>query len=385
LNVFTTFFIAFLLLRDNDVAREMYAQSDTGKNASPDQIKSMAGSFDVMITLTITVVFYGLVLLYVRKMKDYINGKISAVELYKLKHPDSTEITRFCTKCGKENTEGRSFCENCGAGMVHGAKVKKKASSLRTAINIILTILIVFMIGGYKAQQDRKAATNVFNDVLKDTQTTSAENKKYVDLVKKILDYNKTENIKLFPSCLKVENSQVPEFSSFKTEESLKKNLTDLEKCVKEHDGFDKVYDDLIKRMMNEGEDWMAEGNFTEEEKEEFRRSFAKNLYDSKKRELVLKQGVAEQNYYANIQKLYEFLLANFSSYQIDVNEFGEEDIFFSNDKVAEEYDLVAEEFGVALDDYLKAYEELETYINSGLEKLGLDLKLSDVEEYMQK
>jgi hypothetical protein len=43
----------------------------------------------------------------------------------------------FCSKCGKENTEGALFCAGCGASLTGVQPATKKKTSLSTAAGII--------------------------------------------------------------------------------------------------------------------------------------------------------------------------------------------------------------------------------------------------------
>lgn len=382
MNVFTTIFVALLLLNDSNISKELYLQSSSVKDLSDEEVGQRITPNFIWTVVLMEIIIHGLLSLYVYKKRDYIAGKVTNDSNADNKN---SIVNLFCVKCGKEITKGDSFCSNCGANAANSVSSPKKNKFLKHVLYIVLTLTVVAALGNFRIQQRNSEDAKIINDALKGSNTASIENKKYVNLLQQILEYNKTENEKTYPICLKLDKSELLQYSTFKTKESLQIYIDDLNGCLREYSNFEEKYDSLMRDAANKIEELMARENISEKEKQGVKKGFEESLNDKKKRNLVIKQSQALQTYYISTLKIYNFLLVNFSSYEIDYDETGEFNIYFSDGTKENEYYGILDELDVSLTDFSEADNELNSYLNGLFEKTGAGVNANDIQNFMQK
>ena len=213
-------------------------------------------------------------------------------------------------------------------------------------------------------------------DVIYDTDTSLPENKKYVDVTKKIYEPIRLEYKSFSKTVDSMYLSDLFELSSFKDIKRMKNIVSDLNIMIIEWEKYDKKLLETKNNAKNIAIENLGEskGNeFYSGFEEGFNRSFvyAKRYNDTGK------------DYFNNIISLYNFLIANYSDYEIDYDEYGEENIYFYSSYGLNTYNKYIEENNKLYENYILSEKEYNNYMNNNLKEYGMSVE--DIEYFLEK
>ena len=222
-------------------------------------------------------------------------------------------------------------------------------------------------------ENEKKETENILRDIIYNTETSSPENKKYIDVIKKIYEPVKVEHKRINTVFNSMYLSDLLEYSSFKDIERMKKIVSDLNLLIIELEKYDKKMLEIKDNARN-----IAMEDLGEVDGEKAYLSFEEGF--SKTFVYIEKCDNAEKKYFSNIISLYNFLIANYNDYEIDYDEYGEENIYFYSDYNLNKFNQYTEKNNRLYESYLLSEKEYNNYVNNNLKEYGMSIK--DIESY---
>lgn len=205
--------------------------------------------------------------------------------------------------------------------------------------------------------------------------TNQSEQIEFVDLLSQIFSGYQQGQSKEFPATLALDSSNVLEFDSYETKESLKNSIDLLSQSISELDRADEI----IRLLKEEAREQIRDSYLSEEEKASMLSSFNSSANDADRTYLTQRRYKTLQQTYQEMLELYNFLLSNFSDYEIDFDEYGYENIFFYSDKNINLYNTHMEEIQKASLRFVEAEEALIENVNKQFSAEGVDINAEDL------
>ena len=314
----------------------------------------------------------------------------------------------YCSECGQNNKEEAKFCCKCGKQLLEknndvkvtstdnkesNVEINHKISSpkKKSFLSIVLIIIFIFIalgaVGNYfdsvEQEDANKEATKIFDDAMRGTNTALTENSEYVDLIKKSLDYYKFEANKMFEACLSFDENEFLELSSFEPQSKLKSYIADIKNCISEVDNFEIIYDNYKKNSIEYVNNLFNNSNIYSEYKKSGLDALKKSINDEKQKQLTIERMRALNNHMVVVLDIYELLDSNYYNYEIGIDEYGDDTIYFDNDYVLNRYNELAEKSQITSSAYLKAENDVLNYANKKFDNLGIDIDVNEIVDYM--
>jgi hypothetical protein len=317
----------------------------------------------------------------------------------------------FCHKCGTDLPENSKFCHKCGQKIEsikekEGADVvankednskteqpiidnkKTKNKVLSYILSFIVFIFVVSFFKGvassiikYTQKDNKQVASQMMKDVLNDTNESTGEAKKYTEIMKSVFEYYKMAVSELFPSDRKIQESNVLTMESYKTKENLTLIIGYLNDSIAEFSD----YNNRIVVVKNNAIAKINESDLSASDKQDLADSFRKGLDDEEANKLANERIQALVTHTKSILKIYQFLLKNFNEYEINSDENGEENIYFTSDNLINAYNTLAEESQKSLTNYESANQKFVDYQSKKLKDAGIDINVGEIQNYFNK
>lgn len=273
-------------------------------------------------------------------------------------------------------------------GLISGVlwlKEKYNANNKNKAKIIFFIIVLIFcgIAGSVEDENKKKEQEKIMQDVIKEqkekmvqdviynSETSLPENKKYVDITKKMFESIKVERKKLEATFNNTNLSDLLEYSSFKNVERMKEVVRELNLLMVAWGKYDKKMLEAVDNMQNDIRN-MAIKDLGEKEGEKVYLSSKK--YFDKNFVVAEKYNNAGRNYFNEIISLYNFLIVNYDDYEIDYDEHGEETIYFYSENSAYKFNQHTEEVNKLYDKYVLLEKEYNDYMNNVLGKYNISL-----------
>lgn len=235
---------------------------------------------------------------------------------------------------------------------------KSKKNLLTQPIAIVGIFIVVFIAGSSLAT---KNSNKEMGEMVKKSLSGEFDpkNKGYDRVMAEIFEYYKVANNTFFPYTTKLSNSDVLEFSSYKTKESLTSTMDNLKGSIEELHNHDSNF----LKLTSGAKDIISKSNLSDKEKQDMIIGFEKGYQGN----MVLRQNkaLAQVVFYEKVLSLYEFLLANFDDYQIKSENGGEESIYFYSDRNITRYNQIYSEVQTLAQTYVKTENALKEKLDS--------------------
>lgn len=257
---------------------------------------------------------------------------------------------------------------------------KEKVSNgnkTKTRIVFFIVVLMFFgILGSIEDENEKKETGNILQDIVYDTETSSSENKKYVDVTRKIYKPMKSEYKELNTTINAISSSDLLEPSSFKDIEKMKKIVSDLNSLITKLEKYKKK---VLETKDNARE--IAIESLGEAEGEIFYSDFEEGF--NKVFVYMKKNNDAGKEYFNNLISLYNFLINNHSDYEVDYDEYGEENIYFYSDYNLNKSNQYIKENNELYEKLILSENEYNDYVNNNLKEYNLSV--DDIENSFMK
>lgn len=218
-------------------------------------------------------------------------------------------------------------------------------------IILVVSAIIIFSAGSsiakYNAQKD---TYDLFKDVLSGKSESSSV---YTQVVSEVLSYYKAENQRMFPYNSQLESSDILEYGSFKTKVRISATVVNIKGALEELRDYGTSY----AGMLIGAKAIISGSNLSESQKKEMLVGFEESATNSTNLALRGDKISTQIEYYEKVLSLYEFLLANFDDYKIEIDEENEEQIAFYSDRNITRYNQLISEVQILAKAHVAAYE----------------------------
>lgn len=276
----------------------------------------------------------------------------------------------FCTNCGKKLGSESRTCSDCG----HESKpiVKKKNNWLWNIGKVFIILLIIgsisnFFVDDKLSEEEVEDFKTVIDDAVKGTNNTSAEYDAMREVMTDIIEYARNDAQAITEAEGVFEEYDFLAISSFKSKARMQEIIEEVNLYSDAFNDFfsrrDKAYQDMVV-IINKS-------NMTAQDKEDMLSGFKY----SPEYKRIESQLITEVNRYINdINNFYSFMIRNFNSYEIALDEYYEETVFLETDSLVNQYNNLNT---ALLDSGTSVSTLYEEYIQLGQQRfdsLGVDM-----------
>lgn len=323
-----------------------------------------------------------------------------------------------CENCGSKISKEDKFCQACGSSVEavkhtdppkitttipnHTAPAissaaeytpeVKQQSRFRHAVNAVGKVLLVLLIigvvrgvisgaiGSFNKTADKQEVSNIIKDSLNNTNTSSAENTKYVNVLKQVFEYYKSEVPKLIPSVEGIESLHLLEVESYKTRANINAILITLNNIASDLNNFEQRYQVVIANSKNV----LNSNVLTANEKAEVIKSFDDAVDDAQTKQVRFKLISSLQDLIAKEKVLYQFMLTNFNKYEVQYDpEIAGDNVFFYSNTNVDKFQKLISDIDLSRQNYEIAQAAYDKNADSRLSEYGLTSK--DLENFYAK
>lgn len=235
---------------------------------------------------------------------------------------------------------------------------------------IVGLAVTVFFVGSFYAShnQDKEVGSMLKQSL---DGNFDAKNKGMDVVMARVFASYKESNQKLFPYSLKLETSDILEYSSFKTKEKLTSSMDIIKGSLEEYS----EYNSKFEIMLSNARQVITESELSDKDKSEMLKGFNESQKtNATAREKMVTTQIA---FHEKVLSLYEFLLANFDDYKIQTDTNGEESIAFYSERNITRYNQISTEIQTLAQEATSARTVLSSKLNG--------VSDNDIQNYIKK
>jgi hypothetical protein len=263
-------------------------------------------------------------------------------------------------------------------GVLNRAQLTPKKALALLAV-VILIVGIIYYNNNHRPFTGEDAG-KVINDALKDTDTAGAHNAEYVSIVKDSYAQIKTESDTVLAHDRKLAQSDILQISSFSDKKEMQTMVGDIGLAMDEMRTLETRYVDIAESAFRSN---LNKSTLSEEFKNGFMTGISESIRNSEVKELRNARLVSAAELYAEIAKLYEYLIANYEHYTLGFNEANEIDIFFDDESRLEEFTARAGQVQALSEVFTQKDQAVVDFTNTRLGQYGVNGQ--DIVDYFQK
>ena len=258
-------------------------------------------------------------------------------------------------------------------------KWKKRHDHLLRSGGILVITLIILISSATSTYRTYTSAdvTSIMQDALYGTNKSGET--KYVSLITEIFNSYNDNFTKNFTKTIEIDSSEVLEFSSFETLNTLNYNIELLEASIAELDGFREILNETKEKTR---ERIRNNPNLSENEKIEVLAGFNNSVNSVDREYLINKRYQSLQNTYEEVLELYNFIYLNYYDYFIDFDENYVENIYFYTDENIDIYNMYMVEIEKDTFRFLEADQAFIDYTNQQFKNNGIDITAEDIQSF---
>jgi MFS family permease len=256
-------------------------------------------------------------------------------------------------------------------------------NNLKTIFIVLITAAVMIFIAFrmYNQMQIEASIKNSVKDVL--SGVGSEAQSEEAQFLAKFWEDSASLTREKFPALIALESTEVLQFNSFKTKESLKYYIDLLQNSIKEIASADTKNIEIRNEMRKKIEAYtIGSTDF----KKGFLSGFEQSLNDEKRKFLISERTKTMKILHQDALNLYQFLYKNFNHYSIKEDEYGEEYIYFDDESYQDAYSNLGSKIQISTNNFLTADKEMMDYINITVNQTGLDIDAREVrDKYMKQ
>lgn len=250
---------------------------------------------------------------------------------------------------------------------------KYKRSLIITLIGMGSIVILAFTINSHIQSAKRNNPDLVFKDALYGTNLSG--DSKFANLMGDILREYQESTKKKFPATLSIDTSNVLEFDSYETKISLQSSISLLQASISELAKADQ----LLAEVKEEARNKIKNSDLSESDKADVLSGFNNSAGDTNRAYLTKRRYETLKLSYAEILRLYQFLLLNFNDYEIGFDDNNDERIFFTSDKNIEIYNQYLVDIQKASLKFAEAEKSLKDSTDQSLKDKGINITSDDI------
>lgn len=294
-----------------------------------------------------------------------------------------------CKKCGNKLSLVDKFCPQCGES--NSVMKQNEAQNTTKKVNgspILLgaIILLVVAVFGYFIESggnniDNQEATNVFNDVINQTNTSTPASAEYKKVLADYLDYIANQGAIVIALDKELLASDFLETTSYATVSGMQE-IIDM---MTRYKNAVATYNTNFPAIIQGANGVINKSSLSASDKREMIEGVETSFKDTRRTELRNTRTTALIDYANSVISLYEFLIISHDSYELGNDELGEYSILFYTDYELNRFNQLIGEVNSAQSYFQQIDAALREYTQRSLKESGLDVDVDDAIDYFYR
>lgn len=222
--------------------------------------------------------------------------------------------------------------------------------------------------------------TEIVNDVIRGTNTAGLGDQKYTLVYKDIFSDYQVKLRELTPMSAQLDSSDLLEFSSLKTQDSITEMIQLLNGASKELNNYENILKELTFVVTKKANDSQV---LTDVEKKDLINGFNDSINSVS--QLRKERNNSLVGYYSATRELYEFLGQNFDDYEIFKDDTGQENILFKTDSIIEKYYVFVQKVSESQKNFQQADKKAIDFANTTMKNFGVDVDAGELRDAMTR